>query len=71
MGGHSGRRDREMLDKNPACERCGGPTHYMVNITAPVQSPIESIYECRECGRQTWVKLSTEHQQPRLQEKPE
>src|SRR3954453_13059256 len=48
----------KMLDKNPACDRCGGPTHYMGNITAPIQLPIQSIYECSECGRQTWVKVS-------------
>ena len=87
MGGHRGRRDRPagngardiadplgrtMANINPACERCGGPTRYMGNVTAPIQSPIQSIYECPECGRQTWIKLSAaqQEQQPKTYDNP-
>jgi uncharacterized protein with PIN domain len=59
-----------MLDNNTACERCGGPTHYMGNVTAPIQSPIQSIYECAECGRQTWVLAQKEQQQSAAESKP-
>ena len=58
-----------MLNNNPACERCGGPTHFMGQVTAPIQSPIQSIYECRECGRQTWVKLPA--QKPPTRQSPD
>jgi len=58
-----------MLNNNPACERCGSLTHYMGNVTAPIQSPIQSIYECVECGRQTWVLAKKQEQhQPKQQE---
>lgn len=43
---------------NPTCERCGGATVYVGNVTAPHQT----IYGCAKCGQQTWVKDSQQRQ---------
>ena len=53
-----------MLDNNPACERCGGPTYYKGYVSAPSQS----IYGCDNCGRYTWVKVSAQQPQPQTPE---
>jgi DNA-directed RNA polymerase subunit RPC12/RpoP len=56
-----------MMNDSPCCERCGGPTHYEGNVTAPDQT----IYGCAQCGRQTWVKRSTAQQQQQQSQQDE
>jgi len=55
------------MPDNPFCKRCGGPTHYAGNVTAPNQM----IYGCDKCGHQTWVRVDRAQlqQQPQSDEK--
>jgi hypothetical protein len=51
---------------SPMCERCGGPTYYAGNVTAPSQT----IYGCDKCKRMTWVKAAGSSAQQQQQPQP-